>query len=86
MFEPFALALSGWVASTEIYLLENGAEGNRTPDLNNANVAFYQTKLRPLEISLKLRAKRAQTTISRQKDNSQDLLKLVYSTALFLAQ
>ena len=25
----------------------NGAEGSRTPDLNNANVAFYQTELRP---------------------------------------
>ena len=26
---------------------QTGAEGSRTPDLNNANVAFYQTKLRP---------------------------------------
>jgi hypothetical protein len=26
---------------------ENGAEGSRTPDLNNANVAFYQLNYGP---------------------------------------
>ena len=33
---------------------KNGAEESRTPDLNNANVAFYQTKLRPHKLHVKI--------------------------------